>query len=162
MQEIIFKIFQALDFETLKECHLVSQKWYRIATGFLFRRVVCDAKNMAQFNKILSSDNLSTFIRVISIENASDVTGDLIWTIFSDQTLRQLREFPTVCVFRQYRQNEFITTLTGTVDFENRLPPGHTRLLSQRPTLAPSPDRPGSRFSCSPLYGVKLRGRGFI
>lgn len=81
---------------------------------------------MAYFSEILASENLTIFIRVISIGQASDSTVNLMMTILSHQTLLQLIKLPTVGVIRQCRQNEFITTLTG-------MDPRHT--LSILPAL---------------------------
>lgn len=120
MQEIISKIFQIIDFKTLKECHLVCRKWCRIATEFLFRRVVHHRENSKYFNEIIARDNLSVLIRVISIGRAvsDDTMVDLRRSILSHQTLRQLVVRPTVGVIRQRHQREFITTLTG-MDSQN-------------------------------------------
>lgn len=103
MQEIISSIFQIVDFKTPKECHLVCRKWCRIATEFLFRRVAYHTGNSKYINELSARDNLSVFIRVISIGRAApdDTKVDLCSLVLFHQMLRQLLVRPTVGVIRQ-------------------------------------------------------------
>ncbi|KAL6228592.1 hypothetical protein BDW75DRAFT_226641 [Aspergillus navahoensis] len=57
--QIISEIFRVSDFEALKACHRVCRKWCRVATGFLFCRVVRHTENSEHFSAILGRDNLS-------------------------------------------------------------------------------------------------------
>lgn len=115
MQEIISQIFLVANFKTLKSCHLVCRQWCRIATEFLFSRVVHHREKSKFFNEILARDDLSRFIKIISFGRAapSDTNRDLVSSILSHEALRPLIKRPTVGVIRQRRQGEFIATLTG-------------------------------------------------
>lgn len=115
MQEILSQIFLIADFKSLKKCRLACRKWCRIATEFLFRRVVRHQENSKSFNEILARVDLSQFIKVISFGRAapSDTISYLISLISSHEALRPLINRPTLGVIRQRRQGEFIATLTA-------------------------------------------------
>jgi hypothetical protein len=87
----------------------------RIATEFLFRRVVGHQEISKNFNEILARVDLCQFIKVISFGQAgpSDTISYLISLILSHEALWPLINRPTLGVIRQRRQGEFIATLTG-------------------------------------------------
>ncbi|RAH82901.1 hypothetical protein BO86DRAFT_63489 [Aspergillus japonicus CBS 114.51] len=113
---IISEIFRVAEFEALKACHRVCRTWRRVATGFLFYRVVLHRENSEHFSASLGRDNLSVLGKVLSIGRADDTGGDLSNLIRSHRCLQQSTVQPTIAVVHQVRERLFTTSLTG-MDF---------------------------------------------
>ncbi|EAU35418.1 predicted protein [Aspergillus terreus NIH2624] len=107
------EISQVSDFEALKACHRVCRKWCRVATGFLFCRVVRHRENSEHFSAILGRDNLSVLGKVLSIGRVDDTGGALLNLIRSDRSPQQLTVRPTIADVHQVRKRLFTTSRTG-------------------------------------------------
>ncbi|KAK2053470.1 hypothetical protein LY76DRAFT_597809 [Colletotrichum caudatum] len=110
-KEIVRHILRRVDFDSLKKCRLVCRQWCRIVPEFLFRRVYSAGPH---FKDIVSRKGLSSFVRIISVENTAkgQTSMSLLPFIADNQTLQQLVPLPTVGVIRQHRGNKFTVTLT--------------------------------------------------
>ena len=111
-EEIIAQILESLDFKSLKCCHLVCKKWYRIATPDLFRVVILHAGNSSHFTSLLARQDLSQFVTLVSVGNPADMMFDDFET---SRKSMQLYSLPRTGLVRQMYGGKFTICLREMV-----------------------------------------------
>lgn len=89
---------------------------------------------------MLGRDNLSVFVKDLSIGGVDDTGDDLSNLIRSDQNLQQLTVRPTIAAIHQVREQLFTASLTGMDSRNSPILPalGEIRLIAKEPPYSAS------------------------